>query len=220
MPHGADGATAAPRNPPARRGSPVPASPGRTRAFHGKRRASSWGYFQVSGGDGRWGQAADPDGTMSVVVRAWGDDSGTAALAIAGDMGAPWNQGYQDRRVIPPQVPNHRRGLLCMPSAMCGMGWLGSSCQCLWQDRAGTCLLLTPLFSFPRSPPGQRWGQAAPQPLATPTSPLASPLRPWRTPGSPQHSTDLPEGKPGMGHVPAALPQPQHSPASPHRDGA
>lgn len=37
MPHGANRATAAPRHPPTPRGPPTPTSPGRTRAFQGKK---------------------------------------------------------------------------------------------------------------------------------------------------------------------------------------
>ncbi|XP_054690038.1 coiled-coil domain-containing protein 17 isoform X1 [Grus americana] len=53
--------------------------------------------------------------------------------------------------------------------------------------------------SFSWSLPGQCWGQAALQPLATPTSlpaSLSPPSWPWRTPlrlGSPWHSINLPE---------------------------
>ena len=65
-------------------------------------RTLSQGYFQVSRGEGRWGRAADPDQMMSVEEQAWGDDSGTAPLATAGDMGALQSQGHQGRRCPPP----------------------------------------------------------------------------------------------------------------------
>ncbi|KAL2301843.1 hypothetical protein Nmel_011243 [Mimus melanotis] len=59
-----------------------------------------------------------------------------------------------------------------------------------------------------RSPPGQHWGLAGPQPICPPATP-SPPLWPWRTLlllRSPQHETGLPEGEPGIGHGPTRLP--------------
>lgn len=97
-------------------------------------RALSRGCSQVSRGAGRSGQAADPNGMMDVEVWAWGDDSGAAALATAGDTGAPQSQDHQGRRLCaPPRVLNHRCDLLCTPAPCGALGvWAalaGASCR-------------------------------------------------------------------------------------------
>lgn len=77
-----------------------------------------------------------------------------------------------------------------------------------------------PLFSFPRSPPSQHWGQGALQLLEEPVSSPASclpPRWPWKTLlllRSLQHSTNSPRGEPGTGHVPNRT-----APVSPHQAG-
>lgn len=149
-----------------------------------------------------------------MLVQAWAGDSGTAALATAGDTGAPQGQGHQGRRFL-------TTGEICsVPKAMCK--WVAEQLLTVSvTGQGGDPLLLMPLFSFPRSPPGQHWGQVDPQFLVDPVSSPASclpPPWPWRTLlllRSLRHSTNLPRGEPGMGHVPNST-----APASPHQAGA
>lgn len=134
---------------------------------------------------------------MGVEVQAWGH-LGTAPFAAVGnrDTGAGGES---------PPVLDQGWDLLCTPSGTCE-GMAGQLPPVPGQDSARTLLPLTPLFSFPRSPLGQRWGLAAPQPMDSPSSPLW----PWRTLlllRNPQNKTGLPKGELGMGHGPTGLPR-------------
>lgn len=131
---------------------------------------------------------------MGVEVQAWGH-LGTASFAELGAGGKS------------PPVLDRGRDLLCTPSVTC-------------EGMAKTLLPLTSLFSFPRSPPGQHWGLAGPQPMWPLDSP-SPPLWPWRTLlllRSPQHETGAPKGEPGIGHGPTGLPC--HPPPPPLKQGS
>lgn len=150
-------------------------------------RALSQGCSQASSGEGRWGRAAGLDRTTGLEVQAWGDNSGAAALATAGDTGVPQSQGHQGRRSVCPRVPNHRCHLPHTPSAVCGTGWPGSSRRCLRPPPpANATFLLSQEPPQPAlgtgSPAAPSRSHVPPHLLLTPFAALEDPPPPTREP--------------------------------------
>ncbi|KAM4774247.1 coiled-coil domain-containing protein 17 [Cyanocitta cristata] len=151
-------------------------------------RASALGNFQLSkDGRGEVGlgcQLGWNDGCGGTSLGTFG----TTPFAVVGDRAT--GAGGES-----PPVLDQGWDLLCTPSGTCEE-MAGQLLPMPGQDSARTLLPLTSLFSFPRSPRGQRWGLAAPQPMYPLESP-SPPLWPWRTLlllRSPQKKTGLPKG--------------------------
>lgn len=104
-------------------------------------------------------------------VRAWGDDSGTAPLATAGDTGVPRSQGHQEE--VPTPGANHGCDLLCPMPCVAQGSW---ALPVLWVPVAEwdwDPLVFNPTFLLSQESPGPVLG------TGTLTVPPSLPLTPF-----------------------------------------